>query len=130
MSVEVVAALIMDGDRFLICQRAAAKARGLLWEFPGGKLEPGETAAQAVVRECQEELAVTLRPGPTVASLDYRYPDVTIHLTLMACTIAAGRPTCLEHAAIRWITAADLKGYDFCPADSLMAGQVARYVAS
>ena len=60
---EVVAALIWDGDKFMICQRPAHKARGLLWEFVGGKVEPGETKEQALIRECQEELAVTLSVG-------------------------------------------------------------------
>ena len=61
---EVAAALIWDQDRFLICQRPAHKARGLLWEFVGGKAEPGESLEQALVRECREELAVTVSPGP------------------------------------------------------------------
>ena len=60
--IEVVAALIWDKDKFLICQRPAHKARGLLWEFVGGKVEQGETKAQALKRECQEELAITVEP--------------------------------------------------------------------
>ena len=62
-AVEVVAALIWRGDRFLACQRPAHKARGLLWEFVGGKVEPGETKEEALVRECREELGVTVRVG-------------------------------------------------------------------
>ena len=94
---EVVAALIWDGDRFLICQRPAHKARGLLWEFVGGKVEPGETKAQALIRECREELAVTVTPGPVFMEVTHVYPDLTVHLTLFAAAIAAGTPQLLEH---------------------------------
>ena len=91
---EVVAALIWDGDRFLICQRPAHKARGLLWEFVGGKVEPGETKAQALIRECREELAVTVTPGPVFMEVTHVYPDLTVHLTLFDAAIAAGTPSC------------------------------------
>ena len=60
---EVVAALIYDGDKFLICQRPKNKARGLLWEFVGGKVEDGESKEQALVRECREELGITVKAG-------------------------------------------------------------------
>ena len=115
---EVVAAMIRDGDRFLICQRPAHKARGLLWEFPGGKVEPGETKQQALLRECQEELAVTLSCGEAAAEMTYTYPDITIHLTLFSATIAQGGPQKLEHKELRWITREECPQYAFCPADA------------
>jgi len=114
---EVVAALIWDGDRFLICQRPAHKARGLLWEFVGGKVEPGESPAQALVRECQEELAVTVSVGDIFMEVVHEYPDLTVHLTLFRAAIAQGTPQMLEHNDIRWITPAEIPQYDFCPAD-------------
>ena len=114
---EVVAALIWDKDSFMICQRPANKARPLLWEFAGGKVEPGETRRQALVRECREELAVTLRVGAIFAELTHAYPDITIHLTLFQAQIAEGLPRKLEHNDIRWITAAEIPQYEFCPAD-------------
>lgn len=115
--VEVVAALIRDGGKFLICQRPAHKARGLLWEFVGGKVEPGETKAQALIRECQEELAVTLAVGEVFADIVHEYPDLTVHLTLFSAVIAEGVPRKLEHNDIRWITPGEIPNYRFCPAD-------------
>lgn len=117
MAVEVVAALIWEGDRFLICQRPVHKARGLLWEFVGGKVEPGETRAQALVRECREELDITVEVGEVYQELTHVYPDLTVHLTLFRAAIAAGKPRRLEHADLRWITAAEIPQYAFCPAD-------------
>ena len=114
---EVVAALICDNDKFMICQRPAHKARGLLWEFVGGKVEPGETKEQALIRECQEELAITLSVGDVFMDVVHEYPDITIRLTLFNATIAEGIPQKLEHNDIQWITPAEISNYDFCPAD-------------
>lgn len=105
---EVVAALIWDGDRFLICQRPAHKQRGLLWEFVGGKVESGETRQKALVRECQEELGITLDVGDVFYQVDHVYPDITIHLTLFHATIAQGTPKLLEHNDLRWITVPEI----------------------
>ena len=116
-STEVVAALIWDGDKFLICQRPAHKARGLLWEFVGGKVEPGETKEQALIRECQEELAVTLAVNDVFMEVDHRYPDLHVHLTLFNASILDGTPQMLEHNDIRWITTQEIQRYEFCPAD-------------
>ena len=114
---EVVAALIWDKNRFMICQRPEHKARGLLWEFVGGQVEPGETKQQALVRECREELNVTVDVGEVFMEVVHRYPDITVHLTLFCATIAEGIPQKLEHNDIRWITPAQIPEYDFCPAD-------------
>lgn len=114
---EVVAALIWDKDKFLICQRPANKARGLLWEFVGGKVENGETKEQALIRECQEELAITVVPDDIFTEVTYKYPDVMVHLTLFNCTISKGQPQLLEHNDMKWITFAEISGYEFCHAD-------------
>ena len=114
---EVVAALIWDGGRFMICQRPAHKARGLLWEFVGGKVEPGETKEQALVRECREELAVTVAPADVFMDVVHEYPDLTVHLTLFNASITEGVPQMLEHNDIRWITVDEIPDYEFCPAD-------------
>ena len=105
--VEVVAALIWDEDKFLICQRPANKARGLLWEFVGGKVEQGESKEQALIRECQEELAITVEPHDVFMEVMHEYPDITVHLTLLNCTILRGQPQLLEHNDMQWITPAD-----------------------
>lgn len=114
---EVVAALIWDKDKFMICQRPAYKARGLLWEFVGGKVEQGETKEQALIRECQEELAITLSVGSEFMDVTHEYPDITIHLTLFNAAIAEGVPKKLEHNDIRWIAMEETPQYEFCPAD-------------
>lgn len=121
---EVVAALIWDGDRFLICQRPTHKQRGLLWEFVGGKVESGETRQKALVRECQEELGITLDVGDVFYQVDHVYPDITIHLTLFHATIAQGTPKLLEHNDLRWITVSEMGDYAFCPADTEILAQI------
>ena len=114
---EVVAALIWDENRFLACQRPAHKARGLLWEFVGGKVEPGETREQALIRECQEELAVTVAVQDVFMEVDHVHPDLTVHLTLFNASIAEGIPQKIEHNDLRWITVEEIDQYPFCPAD-------------
>jgi len=115
---EVVAALIWEGDTFLICQRPADKACPLLWEFVGGKVEPGETGEHALIRECREELAVTLSVGDVFMDVVHEYPDITIHLTLFNASISEGTPRKIEHSDIRWITREEISHYEFCPADA------------
>ena len=114
---EVVAALIWNENRFLACQRPAHKARGLMWEFVGGKVEPGESKEQALIRECQEELAVTIAVRDMFMEVDHVYPDLTVHLTLFNASIAEGIPQKIEHNDLRWITVEEIDQYEFCPAD-------------
>ena len=115
---EVVAALICDKNKFMICQRPANKARGLLWEFVGGKVEPGETKKQALIRECREELAITVSVGDVFTDVVHEYSDITIHLTLFNCVLVEGVPQLLEHNDIRWIITEEIPEYAFCPADT------------
>ena len=115
--IEVVAALIVKDGRFMICQRPERKSRAMLWEFVGGKVEKGESKEQALIRECREELAVTVRPHDVFCEVDHEYPDITIHLTLFNAEITEGVPQKLEHNDIRWITPSEIDGYAFCPAD-------------
>ena len=114
---DVVAALIWEGDRFLACQRPAHKARGLLWEFVGGKVEPGESLEEALIRECREELDITVAPRDVFMEVIHEYPDLTVRLTLFNAAIAEGTPKALEHHDIRWITVREIDGLEFCPAD-------------
>lgn len=123
---DVVAALIWEKDRFMICQRPAHKARGLLWEFVGGKTEPGETKQEALIRECREELGCTVEVGELFMELDHVYPDITIHLSLFHCAIAQGVPKKLEHNDIVWIRPADIPQYEFCPADEEILKRIQR----
>jgi len=123
-TIEVVAALIWDGDRFMACQRPPHKARGLLWEFVGGKVEPGETKEAALIRECREELDVTLKVGTVFMEVLHEYPDIIVNLTLFNASIAEGTPKKLEHNDIKWITAEEIPNYDFCPADKEILGRI------
>lgn len=115
---EVVAALIWDENRFMICQRPAHKALGSLWEFVGGKVEPGESKEEALIRECREELGVTVDVGEIFMEVTHQYPDITVHLTLFSASIREGVPQKLEHQDIRWITAEEIGKFSFCPADT------------
>ena len=126
MITEVVAALIWDGDKFMICQRPANKARALLWEFVGGKVESGETKEQALIRECKEELDVLLSVGDVFIDVIHEYPDITVHLTLFNATIAEGEPQKLEHNDIQWIMPSEIPNYEFCPADEEILESIKR----
>ena len=114
---EVVAALIWDGNRFMACQRPAHKARGLLWEFVGGKVEPGESKEAALIRECREELDVEISVGDIFMDVVHEYPDITVHLTIFQARIVKGTPKLLEHQDIAWLTVNEIDQYAFCPAD-------------
>lgn len=121
---EVVAALIWQGERFLACQRPPHKAWDLLWEFVGGKVEPGETKEQALIRECREELGVLVQVGEIFMELTHKYPDLTVHLTLFHAGIVAGTPRLLEHQDLRWITIEEIGQYPFCPADQAILNRL------
>ena len=121
---EVVAALIWKNNNFMICQRPENKARGLLWEFVGGKVELGETKEQALIRECKEELNVLLSVSEVFMDVVHEYPDITVHLTLFNATIAEGEPQKLEHNDIQWITPSEISNYEFCPADEEILAKI------
>ena len=114
---DVVAALIWEDGKFMICQRPPHKARGLLWEFVGGKTEPGETMLEALIRECKEELDITVDVGSVFTQVVHEYPDIKIRLTVFNCTIASGTPKLLEHVDLKWIHPTQIPDFDFCPAD-------------
>ena len=117
---EVVAAKICRGDTFLLCQRAATKSRPLMWEFVGGKVEPGESKEEALIRECREELSITVQPGEVFMEVTHTYPDLTVHLTLLNASIRSGVPQLLEHQDMRWITPGEIGQFAFCPADEVI----------
>ena len=117
--VEVVAALIWKDGKFLICQRPQNKARALLWEFVGGKVEKGESKQEALIRECREELDIEVAIGEEFASVVHEYTDITVHLTLFNCTVERGEIKLLEHNAVAWISPEEIPDYNFCPADKV-----------
>lgn len=115
--IDVVAALIWKGDKFLICKRPPERARGLLWEFVGGKVENGESKQEALIRECCEELDISVKVKDIFCEVVHNYPDIDIHLTLFNTEIIKGEPKPLEHVELKWITKNDISDYNFCPAD-------------
>jgi 8-oxo-dGTP diphosphatase len=115
----VVAALIA-GDRpgvYLVQQRLPGGSRALLWEFPGGKVEPGETDAQALARECVEELDVVLEVGPELWRTTHRYPDLSVELVLLGARIREGTPRPLGAHTLAWMAPEQMKAHPFCEAD-------------
>lgn len=124
--VEVVAALIWKSGKFLICQRPENKARGLKWEFVGGKKEEGETLEEALIRECKEELDILVAPKSVFYEVTHEYPDITIRLTLFECELVQGEPKLYEHNAIMWVTPEEAQKYDFCPADIPILEKIAK----
>lgn len=124
--VDVVAALIWEKDKFLICQRPEHKTRGLMWEFVGGKVEPGETMEQALERECAEELAVRVSVGSQFLQEYHDYPDMLIRLTLFHCSITSGVPQALEHRDLQWIHPSQIGLFQFCPADENFLKEIQR----
>ena len=115
--VEVVAGLIWNGNKFMICQRPKDKARALLWEFVGGKIEPNESGEDALVRDCKEELDIVVKPLDVFCDVVHVYPDITVHLTLYNAEILSGEPVLIEHNDLKWITPDEIDSYEFCPAD-------------
>lgn len=125
MMTDVVAALIFENGKFMICRRPPGKKRALLWEFVGGKVEKGETKEQALKRECREELDVEVDVGEVFLSVVHEYPDLTVRLTVFCARITRGVPRRLEHFDIKWITPSEIKDYDFCPADKDVLAKIA-----
>ena len=123
---EVVAALIYRGDRFMICRRPEGKARAGMWEFVGGKAEEGETLEEALVRECREEIGVTVAVGAPFTTEVYDYPDIAVHLTLFYAEIVSGEPRSMEGNAIAWITSDEISNYTFVPADERIIARLAK----
>ena len=125
VQVQVTAAIIQQEGKYLICQRAHDDELPLLWEFPGGKLEPGETLEECIVRECQEELGVDIRVCGQFGRTSYPHKQWELVFTFFQAEIVAGTLTLAVHEQIRWVSAAELKGYVFCPADVEIVEQLA-----
>ncbi|WP_037583882.1 (deoxy)nucleoside triphosphate pyrophosphohydrolase [Stigmatella aurantiaca] len=131
-TVRVVAALLPhpeDGARFLVQQRLPGGSRALLWEFPGGKVEPGESDEAALARECREELDVALEVGRRLWEGRHTYPDLTVELVLYATRLVSGEPRPLGAHALKFLTPAEMGALPFCEADiplleDLVAGRM------
>ena len=115
-TIRVVAAVIRDGDRIYATQRGYGEYKDG-WEFPGGKIEPGETPEEALVREIREELAVTIEVGEKISTIEYDYPKFHLSMDCFWCHIVDGEIHLQEHEAARWLTKEDLATVDWLPAD-------------
>jgi 8-oxo-dGTP diphosphatase len=115
-SIKVVAAIIERDGKILATQRGYGDMKGG-WEFPGGKVEPGETPEQALRREIEEELAAEINVDRLVCDVAYDYPAFHLDMDCFLCTLAGGEITLLEHSAAKWLDAEDLRSVGWLPAD-------------
>ena len=113
----VVAAATVRDQRVLVAKRSANMLLAGQWEFPGGKVEPGESDELALKRELMEELAISVQPKFFVDDVEYTYPNVQIHLLLYVCILVSGEPTLTEHEAVRWVAREELSRLVMAPAD-------------
>lgn len=114
--VEVVAAILIHNNLVFACQRGYGEFKDM-WEFPGGKVEPGESPEDALRREIREELEVDINVGDLIETIEYDYPAFHLSMKCFACTIAGGSPHLLEHEAAKWLTSIQLGSVDWLPAD-------------
>lgn len=115
-TVNVVAAIIQDGDRIFATQRGYGEFKDG-WEFPGGKIEPGETPQQALKREIEEELDTEITVGDLLTVVEYDYPTFHLSMQCFLCTVESGNLTLKEHEAARWLTREQLDSVAWLPAD-------------
>lgn len=117
MATDVTCAIIESGERVLVARRAETAERGGLWEFPGGKVAPGEAEAECLRRELREELGIDVEVATRLEPVLHREPDREIRLIPFVCTLVRGQPLPLEHERILWSTCEELVGLAWCPAD-------------
>lgn len=124
---KVVCALIEAQDKVLITQRSTAMSQPLLWEFPGGKIEPGESEAAALTREIQEELNLLIIPVQRLTPVTHTYSTKVIQLIPYTCTLKSGEIKLAEHQTYSWVTIAELINYSWCPADIPIVEEYIRF---
>ena len=115
-TINVVAAIIRDGNRVFATQRGYGEYKDG-WEFPGGKIEPGETPQQALIREIKEELDTDIAVGDYLTTIEYDYPAFHLSMQCFWCRIVDGTPVLKEHEAARWLGVDHIDSVDWLPAD-------------
>ncbi len=123
---DVATAVIFQNGKILICQRPPHKGNALKWEFVGGKSEEGETLEETLIRECKEELDVTVSVGEKIMEIVHAYPDMTYLISIFNAEIVEGTPKLLEHVDMKWIYPKDIDTYDFCVADKEILEKIKR----
>lgn len=124
--IRVSAAVIHSQGKIFSTQRGYGDFKGM-WEFPGGKREPGETGEQAIVREIKEELAVDISVDKFLITVEYQYPAFHLTMDCYLCSIVAGSPTLLEHEAAKWLDPADIDSVNWLPADILVVNEIKKH---
>lgn len=127
-TIHVAAAIIQDGEKILSCQRGYGEFKGG-WEFPGGKLEPGETGADAIVREIHEELDVTIGNLEALCTVEHDYDTFHLSMECFLCTIVSGTINDTEHEDMTWLNKNDLWGVDWLPADVKVVKELEKWLA-
>lgn len=127
-TIQVAAAIIREGDRIFAAQRGYGSAKDG-WEFPGGKIEPGETPEQALVREIWEELNAEIAVGEKLTQVEWDYPDFHLSMACYWCAVASGTLTLREHASARWLNFSELDAVDWLPADRVAVAAIKRQAA-
>ena len=128
--VEVVAALMMDNEGRVLATQCAPHKHGGGWEFPGGKIEPGEAAAAAVAREIEEELSLRVEVGELLHTVEWDYPAFHLRMHCFVCRVISGELRLKEHVAARWLGADELKSVDWLPADVDVLAPLEQYMRS
>jgi len=126
-TINVVAAIIRDGDRIFATQRGYGEFKDG-WEFPGGKVEEGETPQEALKREIEEELETEIEVGDYLTTIEYDYPKFHLSMKCYWAKIVEGKPVLLEHEAAKWLTKDTIDSVDWLPADLTIIGKVKEYL--
>jgi len=128
-NIEVVAAILVKEDKILATKRGYGEFMNM-WEFPGGKIEPGEAKEEALLREIREELNIEISIGDLLCTVDYDYPDFHLTMHCFICTVTDGKITLIEHKDAKWLSMDELDTVQWLPADIGILDKIKRYMST